>query len=135
LAGALETERDGRSGVVPFAADKGRVTGAAEGGGPRFVAREFFVDVKQRAPGEQHRARGDAGRAVHAALHVGVIEGDAAPREAVKVGRLNVRVAEGGDRIGALVVSENEQHVGRSGGRGGETQSPSENEQRDDALK
>jgi hypothetical protein len=50
-----------------------------------------------------------------------VIEGDAAARETVEVGRVNVSVAEGGDRIGALVVSKNEEHVGWRGGRAGET--------------
>jgi hypothetical protein len=106
--------------VVPLAAHERGVPGAAERGGPRLGAHQLLVDVEQVLAGEQHRARGDAGRALHPTLHVGARERHAAPREPVEIRCLNDWIAERGDGIGALVIGEQEQHVRRRTGAQGQ---------------
>lgn len=105
---ALEAQRHRGRRVVPFAADKGAIAGRAKGRRPRRITREFLVDAEQRPRREQHRARGHAGRAVQTALHIGPIECHPTRRQAIEVRRADVRVAERTDRVGLLVVGEDE---------------------------
>ena len=132
-AGALETAREGFGAVVPFAGHEGGVPVPGEGGGPGLVAEQFFIDVKEVAAGQEHGAGRDAGGAVHAALHIGAVEGEALAGEAVEVGGADDGIAEGGDGIGALVIGEEEEDVrpgiGGAGG-GGEGQQGKQGEKR-----
>ena len=122
----LETAHERRVAIVPFAADEGGVAGARVGLRPRLGAEELLVDVEEVLAREQHRARGDAGRAVESALHVGAPKRDAAAHEPVEVRRLDDRIAERRDGVRAHVVGEEKEDVrladkrGVCGARGGQ---------------
>lgn len=111
----LEAAREGGIAVVPLAADEGGVARLAEGFRPRRVAHQLLINVEEVAPGEEHGARGHAGRAVQAALHIGAVEGHTAAHEAVEVRCLDGRVAQRGDGVRALVVGEDEEDIGPGG--------------------
>lgn len=91
---------------MPLAADKCRVSGAAESGWPSLVALQSLVDAEQALTGQQHGARWHAGRSVEPALHIRAVKRQSSPRQAIEVRRLDNRVAERGNRVGPLIVGK-----------------------------
>jgi hypothetical protein len=105
--------------VVPAAAQAGEVAGLLEDfGEDHDVARQGggeagHADVDGVSAGEDGGARRDAlGRG-----DVGAGEADTLSGEGVEVGGVDVRVAVAADVSGAVVIGEDDQHVG--GGWGG----------------
>ena len=109
--GHLKAAWNGGRPIVPLATHERGIPRATECRGPGFVAQQLFIDPEQRPPGQQHGAGWHAGRSVHPALHVGAVEGEAASHEAVEVWRLDLRIAQRGDGIGALVIGEEQEDV------------------------
>ena len=101
---------------MPLTRGEGRVTGLAEGVGPGLMLHQFLVDLGERPTGKQHRTRRHARRPLVATLHVGPVERHATLHEAIEVRSLDDRITQGRDGIGALVVGEDEDDVGRRRG-------------------
>ena len=116
----LEGAEPGGLAVVPFAGAEGGVAVLAEEFAHEFLAGERLgVHGEPGFSGVEHGAARHADGAAVAAEDVVVAEADAVAGEAVDDGRLDVRVAVGGDGVGALVVGEEEKDVGLRGAGGG----------------
>jgi hypothetical protein len=96
---------------VPLATDERGVTCATESRGPGFVAQQLLINVENTPAGQEHGAGWHAGGAVHPTLHVGAVEGETAPHEPVEVWRLDLRIAQRSDRVGALVIGEEKENI------------------------
>jgi len=96
--------------VMPLAGAKGGVAGFAEAlteqrvlAGNRFTGTFEFVEPP---PGVEHGAAGHTDRRNGAAGYVGTEAGGAVGAQAVEVGCGEGRVADGRDRVEALIVGE-----------------------------
>jgi hypothetical protein len=115
----LKRAQPGGLAVVPFAGAERGVAVFAEEFAQEFLAGERLgVQGEPRLAGVEHGAARDADGAAVAAEDVVAAEADAGAGEAVDDGRLDVRVAVGGDGVGALVVGEEEEDVGLRGAGG-----------------
>jgi hypothetical protein len=92
-SGLLETQWHGLGRVVPFTANESGVSGPSKGRRPSFVTAELFVNAEQGTPRKQHGTGRNAGRRLHAPLHVGAIEGQATLYQSIKVRCLNDCIA------------------------------------------
>ena len=114
-----ETARIGPRAIVPFAGAEGAVARALQGFADGRVvvgnALARALDVEQTAPRVQHGPAGHAHRTAGAARDVGMGEGDAIRHQPVDVGRDDLVIAQGVDRVEALVVGEEEDNVGFAG--------------------
>ena len=109
---------EGRLGlVVPLAGEERRIAGLGESLGPGGLALEVVLDVEERPAGQEHGPRRHANRPLHRAHAVGPGERRALSHQPVEVRRADMRVAQGRDRVGPLVVAEEDQDV-RPGGLG-----------------
>ena len=108
-----KTPRRRSSAVVPLAGEEGPVAGPPKGLGPGIAAAELFVDMEERPAGEHHRAAGHADRRIPAAHAIRTAE-DRAPRdEGIDRWRPQVGIAKGPNRVGPLVVGEDDEHARR----------------------
>lgn len=111
LAG-VEGAGEGVGAVVPFAGDVGTPAVLAQLVGPGGLVAQILAYAEEGTAGEEHGAGGDADGALEAAHDMGFGEGGAGAYEAIEVGGLDARVAEGADGVGALIVGEQEDEVG-----------------------
>ena len=105
--------------VVPFTTAEGLVAASAENHRPRRRVLELFGNPEERPATQHHRARRHADRALQSAHDIRTREARATRHEAIEVRRLDIRVAERGDGIGAHIVREEEDDVRPWGNLGG----------------
>ncbi len=116
----LEAGLDRQSRVASLAVVVGLVAGGAHGVRKiRSAGGCVEAVAEERAAAQQHVAAGQAYSGRIAAHAVGVVKHHAGARQSIQVRGLDMRIAEGGNRIGALVVGEQKQYVQAALGRGG----------------
>ena len=81
--------------------------------GPGRLPGELLVDAKERSPREHHGSRRHADRVLHRPHAIRTRKRRAALHELVEVRRPDLRVAQRGDGVGALVVGEQKHDVRR----------------------
>ena len=102
--------------VVPFARCKRGVALPAEMFGQQQLGLEIWgVNLGPGATGHQHGPTGNAHRAVVRAQRIGPSKAVAPLHQRVDVGRIDERIAVGGDGVGPHIVGEQHQHVGTVG--------------------
>ena len=106
--------------VVPFPGGERRESATAEQLAQSRLAIHVHGNAEEALAGVEHGATGHANRAALRSETVRAPKTETVSDDAVDVGRADVRVAVGSDRVRTLIVSKQQEDVGLRGNRNGD---------------
>lgn len=127
----LEGAQKRRGLVVPFPGDERGISRLGEGFRPCGLAVKVLFDPEEGAAGQEHRARWDADGPLLSPHAIGAGEGGALGHQPIEIRRLDRRIPECVNRVGPLVVAEDEDNIGGRCGLGRESDGGDEVEEQD----